>query len=388
MSVTPHVQDTLAALKADCETPVKPFTTRSWGGVLDAVLPPKRFVFGDLFACGQVQTMYGQGGSGKSRLSLNLARNQVLGLPFLDVPTGAKPVRHLFVGSENDIYRWKIDCACMMRGLTADDRDKLSEHIRLTTLEDADDIAINLGDPDIVNKWRATLKEWPPDILWVDPWGDVLEGDGFDRDVRSTIVTLRKLVGSANPDCGIVVLAHARTGALNLAQAVGFDAANFGKDSKALFSCSRAVINVGPHDQSETPDLVWAPSKNNNGKRTVPLRIRLDPLTLTYSMIEPLDVEAWLDEVKSAANPRRKKASVPFDDDAVLGLAQTLMTVDELHMAVREWGVTKDGARGGIGRLERLGKLARTPAGVRNKQFIGTPEAVQKFKSSQVSPED
>lgn len=371
------IPDALAALKADCGTPAKGFSVKSWGEVLDAVVPPKRFIFGDLFACRQVQTLYGQGGTGKSRVSLNMARNQVLGLPFLGIGTGVGPMRHLFVGSENDIHRWKIDCACMTRGLNGGERDKLTEHIRMTTLEDPDDVAINLGDPDIVAKWADTLKAWPPDVLWVDPWGDVIEGDGFDRDVRSTLATLRKLAGSANPECGIVILAHARTGATNLAQAVGFDAANFGKDSKALFSCSRAVVNIAPFDQSETPDLVWAPAKNNNGKRTEALRIRLDPNTLTYSMVEPLDIVAWMEDVKTAAKGTWKKSAVKFDDDAVVGLAATPLSKTELHAAVQGWGVTQRDTRAGIDRLTRTGKLVESKAGKRNGWLIGTPQCFQ-----------
>jgi len=354
------------------------FTVRSWGEVLDIEIPPKRFMLGDLFACGQVQAVFGQGGLGKSRAGLNLARNQVRGEPFLGMTTGTAPLRHLFIGSENDLHRWQVDTRCMTRGLSAPERARLSEHIRMTTLERAEDCFINLGDARSVEKWRETLRTWPPDVLWVDPWGDVIEGDGFDRDVRSTISTLRKLAGTVNPDCGIVILAHSRTGAANIAQATGFDAANFGKDSKALFSCCRAVVNLAPFDASETPDLVWAPAKNNNGRRPEALRIRLDPETMTYSAVEPLDVEAWQAEVKAAAKTTWAKSGVKFDPDAVLGLVNgSPLTKTELHAAIRAWKVTERDTRAGLDGLLRTGKLVERKGGDRNTKLIGTPQSFQ-----------
>lgn len=298
--------------------PASRFTVRSWTEVADMDLPPRRSFLGNMFACGQVQAVFGQGGLGKTRLAANLARNQVLGRPFLGMGTGGGPLRHLFIGSENDVHRWQADARAMAKGLTADERGRLGAHIGMTTLERPGDVFINLGDPETVRKWRETVRRHKPDVLWVDPWGDILEGEGFDRDVRSTLATLRKLAAEANPDCGIVILAHARTGAGNIAQAVGFDAANFGKDSKALYSCARAVVNVAPFDAGEAPDLCWVPAKNNNGRRPEALRISLDAETLTYHAVEPLDVEGWQRSVKESAKTTWQKASAKFGADADL----------------------------------------------------------------------
>lgn len=353
------------------------FTVRSWGEVLDATPPARRYILGDLLACGQLQVLFGQGGLGKSRLATNLARNQVLGLDFLGCKTGDAPLRHLFVGSENDLHRWQIDARSMTRGLSASDRALLAQHIRVTTLENAEDVFINLGDERNVERWRATLRTWRPDVLWCDPWGDIIEGDGFDRDVRSTLATLRKLAREATPDCGIVVLAHARTGAQNVAQAVGFDAANFGKDSKALFSCARAVVNVAPYDGGDNPDLCWIPAKNNNGRRPEALRIRLDPSTLTYRTVEALDVEGWQRSVKDAARTTWQRSAVKFDADAVLGLLTAPMTKTELHAAVRGWGVTERDTRAGIDGLLRRGQLVQKSGGERNTKLVGKPESFQ-----------
>ena len=371
--------DTFAA-DNQCVIPSPPyagFTVRSWGEILDMKLPPRKFILGDLFACGQVQVMYGQGGIGKSRQGLNIARNQVLSLPFLGMATGNQPMRHLFIGSENDMYRWQIDMERMTKDCTTFQREQLRTHIHVTTLEKPGDTFITMDDDGCLSKWMATLAFFKPDVLWVDPWGDILIGDGFDSDVRATVSTLRKLVGEVNPECGIVILAHARTGTNNIAQAAGFDSANFGKDSKALFSVARAVVNTAPYDASENPDLVWVPAKNNNAKRSEPLRIRLHSETLLYTKVEVLDVEAWQADVKASQNERRNKAGVEFDDPAVIGLCTPPVTKTELHAAVRKLGVTERDTRAGLDRLLRTGKIVERPAGNRNKKLIGTPQSYQ-----------
>lgn len=384
---TSEFQDVDAAYQKVCELlPVVSdagFTVRSWGEMVEAELPAQRFFLGNMFACGQVQTIFGLGGIGKSRIATNIARNNVLGIPFLNLPTG-QPLRHLFIGSENNIHRWQYDARCMSQGLNQAQRSRLAEHIHGTTLEASTDCFITLGDEAVKNRWRETIRKHRPDVLWVDPWGDVLMGDGFDRDVRETISTLRTIAGQVNPDCGIVILAHSRTGSSNIAQAVGFDASNFGKDSKALFSCSRAVINLAPYDEAEHPDLVFVNAKNNNSEKILPMIITLDPETMTYRFKDWLDSEAWRESVRNSARTSRGNAqSVKFDDNAVLGIAQTVRTVSELHDIVKGWGNTRRATDAGLDRLEREGMLKRVKAGNRNKYLIGTPDAVQTYQKNQ-----
>ena len=142
-----------------------------------------------------------------------------------------------------------------------------------------------------------------------------------------------------------------------------------------LFSCARAVVNTAPFDGSETPDIVWAPAKNNNGVRPKPLRIRLDPGTLTYSLIEPLDVEAWLEDVKAAAKLTKRRTAAKFDDEAVLKLAARPLSKSELHAAVRDMLVTERDTRAGLNRLLNSGRLVEQKAGCRNTKLVGTPES-------------
>ena len=375
--------DSLRNLERDCadtSTPDKRFTVKSWGEVLAAEIAPQEGFFGDcFFTLGQIQAIFGQGGLGKSRIALNLARNNVLGFPFLGHPTG-QPLCHLFMGNENDIHRWKKDMTCMSKGLGQNQIDALSANIHVTTLERPEDSIITLAAPDAKERWSQTISSVNPAVLWLDPWGAVMDGDTLsETDVRSTLQTVLQMTRHTNPKCAVVILAHARTGLANIEQAVGFDAANFGKDSKALYSAARAVVNLAPYDESEHPDLVFVFAKNNNGPKPKPLRIQLDPDTLTYSEAGNIEIQTWRESIRATRRPLNRQAQkLPFDERKALEIAATPMTKGEFVEALCNVGMTRDSAKNGAARLLRENKLRQVKHGRRNGHLIGTPEALQR----------
>lgn len=290
------------------------YTVRSWSEISTMSLKPRGWFWGECFALGQLQTIIGQGGLGKSRMALNLVRNQVLGLPFGGLPTGQKPLAHLMMGSENSIHRLQYDIQRMSRGLSEDQRRLLGGRIFLATIENPDDGYISLDSEMNVKRWKSTVQSVKPDVLWVDPYGDIHAGDAnSDSDTRYTIGMLSRLVRAVNPEAGIVILHHARTGSSNIAQAVGFDAANFGKNSKALFSSCRSVVNLAPFDKSDNPPILCANAKNNNARRFEPFKLVLDEDSMTYSH-ESVDVEAWQNEVMAGCKVKKTaRASAPLE---------------------------------------------------------------------------
>ena len=125
---------------------VKPYSMRGWGELAGLELRPPERVWGG-FTLDQVGAIIGQGGLGKSRVGLNIARNQVLRLNFAGLPTGLRPLKHSVIGSENSIHRLQCDIRHMNLGLTAEQVVLLNDHIRLATLEGPDDTYISLANP-------------------------------------------------------------------------------------------------------------------------------------------------------------------------------------------------------------------------------------------------
>lgn len=379
---------TVEAETVQAETPegaeiVRPYSTRAWDELARMHLVPPLEVWGG-FTLGASCVIFGVGGLGKSRVALNIARNQALGLPFAGLPTAPRPLRHLMMGSENSIHRLQYDIRKMNVGLTAEQIATLGAHVRLATLEGPEDTYIALT-PANVERWRLTLEEHRPEVLWCDPWGDILDGDGnSDDDARATISTLRRLLRKVSPEAGLCILAHSRTGALNILQAVGFDAANFGKGSKALYSAARCVWNLAPGSESEDPPLVCAHAKCNDKPKEKPFAIRLDPETMCYNREDAFDLEAWQAELSARARGRSgpKRGPTMTEEQAFEALGDKAVTITEVHQLLRGKGATRDEADDLTKRLAIDGRWERwRPALRHTPNYIGPPAAMQRKKA-------
>lgn len=386
------------AVTTQADTPegvdvVRPYSTRAWDELARMQLTPPEIVWGG-FALGGSCVIFGQGGLGKSRFALNLARNQVLGIPFAGIPTAPRPLRHLMMGSENSIHRLQNDVRKMNAGLSPEQIATLGEHIRLATLEGPEDCHISLASPRNVERWRVTLEGFPPDCLWVDPWGDILDGEAnSDEDTRQTLSALRRLLRKVSPEAGMGILAHARTGARNIAQAIGYDAANFGKGSKALYSAARCVWNLAPGDESENPVLVCVHGKSNDGPKYPPFAVSLDPETMTYTRAEGFDFDAWKGELSARANGKGggRKPAPPLDTFRphvleVLNKAGKPMPSGVLHAKIAEavpGGIGEKRVRALVadclfaGVIAKTGRAREPGGGV----LIGTPEQIAAYRN-------
>jgi hypothetical protein len=372
---------------------VRAYSTRAWGEIARMALPPPTWFLGECFALGygrvRLHAIFGQGGLGKSRISMNIARNQVLGRPFGGMPTGDKPLRHLLMGTENGLNRLQYDTRHMCKGLSAEELALLDEHIFLATLEAPDDPYVTIGDLQNVERWRVTIEERRPDVLWVDPWGDVQAGDAnAETDARYTISELTKILAAVNSNSALNVLAHARTGAKNIIEAVGYDGANFGKGSKALYSCARCVFNLAPGGEEENPPIVVACSKNNDAAKPDAFALLLDQETMTYEKIADFDVETWLTEVRERASGKRKAPPSPrfSEADALAVLSSTETdTSTGVRRRLHDKDVTRDEADDLVKRLISSGKWEQwRPPGKNQPTFVGT-EAAIKLKREQVA---
>ncbi len=291
--------------------PVTPFTIRSWGDVRSVALPPRETFLADSFALGTLHSIMGQGGVGKSRVSINLARNNVLGQPFCGLSTGQRPYNWLFIGNENSLHRLKRDVVAMSQGLEDEQIKLLDQHIHLHSLETLDDSFICLSDDKVKERWYETVKAVNPDIIVPDPWGEVQFGDpNNDLDTRQSVRELLRICMQVNPKMAQLVLHHGRTGRANIAQAAGWDKGNFGKGSKALYSGCRAVVNIAPADPDDHTRLVMVCAKSNDCPPFETRGIKLDESTLTYDVDPDFDFDVWQADVEGKRQPGNAKGSI------------------------------------------------------------------------------
>ena len=375
----------LTAQATGVDEKTRPYSTRAWGEIARLMLPPPVWFLGECFALGlgrvRLHVVFGQGGLGKSRIGFNLARNQVLGQPFGGMATGERPLRHLFMGTENGLHRLQSDIRKMSAGLSPEELARLDAHIFIATLEAPDDPYVTLQDPANVERWRVTIAERQPDVLWVDPWGDVQAGDAnAETDTRWTIAELIKLLGSVNRDAAVVVLAHARTGAKNIMEAVGYDGANFGKNSKALYSCARCVFNLAPGSEEENPQILVACPKNNDGPRPPTFALLLDPTSMTYEAVPDFDVDAWIEELRDRAKGKRQAAPMKelTEDEAIGLLGNQTETTTGVRRLLRKTGIPRDDADDLVKRIVASGRwVAWRPAAKNPPTYIGPASAMK-----------
>lgn len=280
--------------------PAKPFPVLNGAQLRALDLPPQRSILGDLaIAAGQLSALVGQGGVGKSRLVMQMGLSQVLGWKFAGLPTQGPPLRWLLIGNENSIHRLKSDYIKMTAALTPDQRNTADSHIFFHVIQTVEDSFISLGSEESQRRWADTLAEYKPDIVTVDPFGEVMAGDILkDIDVRATLRTLTRICRRHSQDTAIVILHHARTGRANIAQAVGWDRANFALGSKALYSGCRSVLNVAPADADDSSRIVLSCGKSNDTRPFSPVGLQLNESTMLYDIDPTFDLQTWRDDVE------------------------------------------------------------------------------------------
>ena len=313
------------AIAADDAAEVGKYSVRGAWEIACLDLPPLETIWnGIALSPFAIYGVAGAPGRGKSRGTFDLARQQVLGRDFMGLPTLQRPLKWLIVGSENDIHRLNFEmCRFLfhadpisMKGLNNDERkriaaengftaadiERLDANIRPFTLEQPDDCYISLADEDNQKKLTQTMKDETPDVLVVDPWGDLIAGEELnDADVRATVQTLRKCEKDAEINAPCFIVCHARIGANEEAKARGMDEGNFMKNSKCLYSIAQYFINVRRASFDDNPPIELVCAKNNNGVKPPPVAGKLNPETMSYEVITDHDANAWQRELENYA---------------------------------------------------------------------------------------
>lgn len=286
---------------------VQTYTTRNPFEILsDSREEPPEIWGGLTLQRGQLMEVIGSSGLGKSRLMLNLAINQILGRPFAGMDTYQTPLTWLFFGNENSFFRYRYDLRKMMSVLTTEEKEKIYPRLWLPTVESPGDSYLSFADEDNIEKFKATIKERQPDVLVLDPWGAIIDGDELsDQDVRHTLSTLLKAINEVSQDkpLPVIILNHSRMGIKEMVKASGPDAANFGKNSKAIFTVMRNVWNLrrGSEEGAEEQIIELIHAKCSDRKLYDKSAVALSPNTLHYLHLPNFQHDAWQAKLEADA---------------------------------------------------------------------------------------
>ena len=357
----------------------------------DASEPPEEVWGGLRLAPGQLMEIIGGSGLGKSRMMLNLAINQVLGLDFAGLPVCGRPLNWLFYGNENNLYRFRTDLRNMLRPLSAEQRERLRGRIFLPTMAQSMDAFVSLQSETNRMKLKTTIQYRNADVVVFDPWGAVIDGDELDDgDVRRTIIEIVDILAAIKdkPTVGII-LNHSRNGAKELADADGFSAANYGKNSKAIFSVVRNVWNLRPaHFASPVTKIELINAKASDSQPYEPRAVDFDPETFTYKLDESFDHVVWQHELERAkrsgsamSTSQRADATARKQDEMERKILQHLSSCGpiykkELETWMKGENMPKNMSEAVFSALLASRKIAKATERLTNRVLVGSPSAI------------
>ena len=356
--------------------------------------PPEEVWGGLRLAPGQLMEVIGGSGLGKSRMMVNLAINQVLGRDFAGLPTCKRPLKWVFFGNENGYYRYRTDARMMLKFCNSTQREQIRNHIFLPTLKRPMDAHVSLSDEKNRIKFKMTILYRDADVAVFDPWGAVIDGDELDDgDVRKTIFEIMDIL-TANvkkPTVGII-LNHSRNGIKEIADAAGFGAANYGKNSKAIFTVMRNVWNLRPgHFAEPTTKIELIHAKCSDFQPYPPRAVDFDPRTFTYDLDPAFDHMAWQSELEiakrkgSSLTPTQRNDAFKQRYESIQQKTKEYLTSkrpifkSELEDWMRAQGLSKNVAQSIYSSMLKNGDLAKVTEHLTNRVYVGTQEAIAKM---------
>jgi len=248
---------------------------------------------------GELTTLIGQGGLGKTRLALWLAICQITGRKWCGLDTAGEPQKWLLLGDENSIARIKGDLQRILSNLSPSECVKVDEFLRLHAVLSLEDADLNLGDAVTQARVALTVETESPGGIVADPLVNFAPGDiSKPGEMKEAIRLLASTIRKAAPNAALVLLHHARTGRANIAQGIGWNAANFATGGKPLFAAARCQMNLMPGKSEDDTRLVLSCAKANNCQRFETRGLVFDPQRFTYTVDQDFDSDTWLADVE------------------------------------------------------------------------------------------
>lgn len=297
----------------DPNSKVKPFTLWAPSQFLAYVPDPSACLLGTGYLeLGQWTSLIGIGGLGKTRLALWMVICQVLNRQWCGLPTGGVPQKSVILSTENGLRRWKEDLSRIKTSLSDAELALVEANVRILAMVDEEDGDLCLGNLENIARLKLTLQLSTPGIVVLDPFADMMDGDeNKTSDLVATITTLRSITRSSCPKAAILIIHHGRTGSANVAQAGdNFNAGNFGRGAKALYSKVRCELQLAPEDRDNPNRLVLACGKANDTVKFSPRCLVFDEQDFTYAIDPTFDIDAWRDDVAG----KRKKTTLSIAD--------------------------------------------------------------------------
>jgi hypothetical protein len=315
--------------------PVTMFTMWNAETLFEYQDDPRDVLLGDgLVELGNCTLVVGQPDIGKSRIMTQLAFDILLGRPqwLESIPIHRHDLNICILQTENKARRLKIDIGAQLAGCSAEQRRSVNQRLHFLVPMQLHDLTMHLNDEAVRLRMVNTLAAFKPDLLIIDPYGDIFAGENENDAVqtRETMERLREVTLQAGlPKVATILIHHAKSGRNAASEALGWDAQAFARGSKALMSIARAQLNIAQADE-ESKRILIACGKNNNGPKFDPFAVYLDGDCLRYKLDPTWEPEDFKQAVRESGGARRPLRHKPDQVVAALTIAGRNLRFGEL----------------------------------------------------------
>jgi len=364
--------------------------------------PSDRLLADNILAKGEMLSVIGPPGAGKSRLIRWLGVAATTGRDWCGLETNCLGSRWLFFQNEDGVVRVRSDILPMVRGMNKSERDAVNDNIALLMPLKTGDRVLNLGIPGVIEKMRAEVLAHRPDVVVFDPMANMFSGESENdaRQMLATISEMVEIVHAWSAETAGIIIHHAAPGRESAAKADGWDRGRYARGSTALYGSVRAQINIGVGGPDVDDALIIACGKNNNGRMFSKRAVRLDEHSKRYLVDPDFDWDAYKQSMRppdkqrasasaSASAPKTttrankggrpsKQESIP--DSSVLSLVKEIgqtSLVDAVEELSEIYDVSRKTAQRRIEMLADTGLINIDPAdGILAARFLTRSEEV------------
>jgi hypothetical protein len=272
----------------------------------DPIEVPPVLVSPFLVVRGGVGGLIGRAGKGKTVASLNRQLRWAAGLPWFDdhndsdgnpVYAPEQPLKCLIIENEGagGLFHRQIGLMLHAEGyLTREQRELVKENVLIWG--DGGYSGLKLDDPAKLDGVRRGCEKWEPDIVFVEPFRGLWNGE--ENSATDMAVVVDALVGvAADYQCGVLVSHHERK------SGVGEDgeAMSAGRGSTVLEGAVTIMENFQSVKGGEYREL--STSKSRHGKAPNPVRLEWDADAWWYKRVpEDSVLESIIDALRMNAD--------------------------------------------------------------------------------------
>lgn len=174
-------------------------------------LPPRReWLAHDWIPVGQPTLLYGDGGTGKSLLALQLCTSVALNIPWLGL--GVKNGRSIYFTAEDDeaeLHR-RIEKICQSTDVNVSDLSdmEIASMVGLDALFVTHDTARSILRPTpLLEHIETKIRNVQPALVVFDTLADIFAGDENQRSLSRQFVSMMRTLAYDN-NCAVLILAH------------------------------------------------------------------------------------------------------------------------------------------------------------------------------------